>query len=116
MSYSGSCHCGAVTFTVDADIPSEAISCNCSHCHAKGLILTFVGGDQLAIDKGEATLSTYHFNTGRIDHRFCPSCGCEPFAQGKDKDGKPTASINLRCVPDADLNAMTIRQHDGKSA
>ena len=42
MPYTGSCHCGAVTFTVAADAPTEAMSCNCSHCSRKGFLLTFV--------------------------------------------------------------------------
>ncbi|MCB4859710.1 hypothetical protein K7W03_08860 [Sphingobium sp. PNB] len=46
MPYTGSCHCGAVTFTVAADAPSEAMTCNCSHCRRKGFMLTFVPADQ----------------------------------------------------------------------
>jgi hypothetical protein len=115
MSYSGSCHCGAVAFTVDADIPDKAISCNCSHCHRKGFILTAVPGDKMRIDSGADTLTHYHFNTGKIDHGFCATCGCQPFSSGKGRDGKASYMINLRCVPDADLDAITIEQYDGKS-
>ncbi len=42
MSYTGTCHCGAVSFTVNADAPTSAVSCNCSHCRRKGFLLTFV--------------------------------------------------------------------------
>lgn len=115
MSYSGSCHCGAVTFTVNADLPTEAISCNCSHCRRKGLLLTFVPREALAIERGAGGLTEYRFNTRRIAHLFCPTCGCEPFAHGQGQDGKETASINLRCVPEADLDALTLKRVDGAS-
>ena len=119
MSYSGSCHCGAITFTVDADLPGEAISCNCSHCRRKGLLLTFVPRAALTIDTGGDTggegLAEYRFNTRKIAHMFCPACGCEPFAHGTAPDGKETASINLRCVPAADLDALRIKPFDGAS-
>src|SRR3546814_8047518 len=41
MAYQGSCHCGAVSYTVEGDIPDTAMSCNCSHCRRKGFLLTF---------------------------------------------------------------------------
>lgn len=113
MSYTGSCHCGAVEFTVEGDIPAEAISCNCSHCRRKGLLLTFVPAAQFTLDKGEDALTDYLFNKHVITHRFCATCGCEPFAQGKGKDGAETRAINLRCVPDADLDALKLNAWDG---
>jgi len=115
MSYSGSCHCGAVTFTVEGDIPGEAISCNCSHCRRKGFLLTFVPREAFRIDSGEDNLTEYRFASRRIAHQFCATCGCQAFAQGQGPDGKDMASINLRCVPDADLESLKIHQHDGAS-
>lgn len=115
MAYSGSCHCGAVTFTVQGDVPASAISCNCSHCRRKGLLLTFVPVASFTLDQGETALETYLFNQHRITHRFCTTCGCQPFAEGRDKDGAETRAINLRCVPDADLDALELQKFDGAS-
>jgi hypothetical protein len=115
MAYSGSCHCGAVAFTVDTALPDSAISCNCSHCRRKGLLLTFVPAEAFTLDKGEEALGTYRFNTHRIAHRFCTTCGCQPFAEGVGPDGKDMRSINLRCVPAADLDALKIQHFDGAS-
>ena len=113
MAYSGSCHCGAVTFTVAGDAPDTAISCNCSHCRRKGLLLNFGPGDSLTIDSGEGGLVTYLFNKHAIQHRFCAVCGCQPFATGTGPDGSAMAAINLRCVPDIDIDALTIQKVDG---
>jgi hypothetical protein len=115
MSYQGSCHCGAVAFTVAGELPNAAISCNCSHCRRKGVLLTFVPASSFTLDQGEAALSTYLFNRHMITHRFCATCGCQPFAEGQDKDGSETRAINLRCVPEADLGALDVQAFDGAS-
>ena len=114
MSYSGSCHCGAVTFTVAADAPDEAMTCNCSHCSRKGFVLTFVPADQFTLDNGADRLTDYLFYKHAITHQFCRTCGTEPFALGKSPQGDMRA-INLRCVPDVDIDTLTIQQIDGAS-
>lgn len=115
MSYSGNCHCGAVTFTVDGDLPDQATACNCSHCRRKGFLLSFVPRESLHVDSGEDNLTEYRFAAHKIAHLFCKTCGCQAFGQGEGPGGKPMAAINLRCVPDADLDALTIERHDGAS-
>lgn len=113
MSYRASCHCGAVTVDVDADAPTEAISCNCSHCRRKGFLLTFVPREKVTVS-GEESLSEYRFNKHAIAHRFCRVCGVQPFAEGAGPQG-PTVMINLRCVPEADLDSLEIKHVDGAS-
>ena len=115
MSFEASCHCGAVGVTVDTEMPTKAIMCNCSHCSIKSLVLAAVPGEAVTIDRGEDQLKTYQFNRRVIDHRFCTNCGVQPFAQGKGQDGNAMAMINLRCVPEADLNSIEITQFDGAS-
>lgn len=115
MGYSGSCHCGAVRFTVDADLPSGAMSCNCSHCRRKGFLLTFVPAEQFTLESGAAVLTEYRFHKKNIRHLFCATCGCQGFGEGKGPDGKETRMVNLRCVPDCDIEALTIENVDGAS-
>ena len=113
MSYEAACHCGAVTLTVDGDVPAEAISCNCSHCRDKGFLLTFVPRDAVAVG-GEESLGEYRFNRKVIAHRFCRTCGVQPFAEGPGPEG-PGAMINLRCVAGLDLDLLQIIPFDGAS-
>ena len=113
MSYEASCHCGAVRVQVDADPPQEAISCNCSHCRPKGMLLTFMPRDKVTVS-GEEALEEYRFNKKVIAHRFCRTCGVQPFAEGPGPDG-PGAMINLRCVADLDLEKLRIIAFDGAS-
>ena len=109
----GSCHCGKVSFSVDAETPKSAISCNCSHCRRKGFLLTFFSPDQFTLKSGENGLQSYFFNRHKIEHQFCTTCGCEAFASGVGPDGKAMRAINLRCVDDIDLDAIEIQHYDG---
>jgi hypothetical protein len=114
MTYSGSCHCGAVTFTVDSEPPTSAISCNCSHCRRKGFLLSFLPAGQFRLDSGEDRLATYTFNKHQIRHRFCTTCGAQPFAEG-EQAGAQMRAVNLRCVPEIDLDTLEIQKADGAS-
>ncbi len=109
-TYYGSCHCGAVSFEVEADF-KEGMRCNCSHCKRKGMLLAFVPKSQVKVI-GEEGTNTYQFNKKVIDHKFCPTCGVQPFGQSGD-----TMAINLNCIHDEDLDAatLTIKDFDGKS-
>lgn len=90
------------------------MSCNCSHCRRKGFLLTFVPADQFTLDSGENKLTDYQFYKHKITHRFCSVCGKQSFAEGDGPDG-PTRAVNLRCVPEVDLDALKIKKVDGAS-
>jgi hypothetical protein len=115
MAFEGSCHCGAVAFSVDADPPAEAMSCNCSHCQRKGFLLAFLPADTFTLTKGEDALTDYLFNKHNIRHRFCATCGTEAFAEGKGPGGSEVRAINLRCVPSIELDTLSINKVDGAS-
>jgi len=115
MAFQGSCHCGAVKFSVEADLPTQAMSCNCSICRRKGSLLAFFPAAKFKLEEGEAMLETYRFNTHKLAHKFCRTCGIQPFAEGTGPDGTEMRAVNLRCVPDANLEALTIQTFDGAS-
>ncbi|CAH0248923.1 GFA family protein [Roseomonas sp. CECT 9278] len=115
MAYDGNCHRGAVAFSVDGDAPGQALSCNCSICRRTGALLGFVPRSSLAIRSGEASLQGQSFNTHKIAHWFCATCGIETFANADAPDGTPSAAINLRCVPAIGLDALEIQRDDGAS-
>src|SRR3546814_1278537 len=103
MAYQGSCYCGAVTYAGEGDSPETAMSCNCSHCRRKGFLLTFVPIDRFRLESGTDKLKSYQFHKHNIDHQFCADCGCQGFSVGTGPDGAKMAAVNLRCVPEADL-------------
>ena len=115
QAYDGSCHCGAVSFRASVDLDQPVIACNCSHCRRKGFLLAFVTPDKFELKQGDAALSDYRFNTHKIDHRFCATCGVEAFANGKNPDGSPMMAINVRCLDGVDLDGLKTHAFDGAS-
>lgn len=114
MIYKGSCHCKKIHYEVDTDI-KDVISCNCSHCEIKGLLLTFVPASKFTLVQGEKDLTSYKFNTMKIDHLFCTTCGVESFSRGKDKEGNDTVAINVRALEGVSLDTLTLVPFDGKN-
>jgi hypothetical protein len=114
MIYKGSCHCGQVAFEVEGEI-NGAMACNCSICSRKGSLLWFVPREQFRLLTPESAASTYVFNKHVINHRFCPTCGIHPYAEGVDPKGNRTAAINIRCLEDIDLASIPVQNFDGRS-
>ena len=110
----GGCHCGAVRYQVEIDSAAEALSCNCSMCGRAGTLLQFVPETQFKLEKGEANLTDYQFNTHHIHHVFCKTCGIKPFARGTGQHG-PMVAINMRTLDDIDTFGIKAKQFDGKS-
>ena len=71
--------------------------------------------DRFHLDQGEDALQSYRFNTHKIEHQFCRTCGTQPMALGALPDGTLSRGINLRCVPEADLDTLKRIPHDGAS-
>jgi hypothetical protein len=113
-TYQGGCHCGAVRYEATTDL-AQVISCNCSICTKRGLLLTFVGADHFVLRTGEAELADYQFATKNIHHLFCRRCGVESFARGTGRGGAPMVAVNVRCLDDVDLGAVALTPFDGKS-
>src|SRR3546814_15761057 len=78
----------------------------------KGLLLGFFPKDSFTLLTGEDALRSYTFNTHKIDHQFCQTCGTQPFAYGVGPDGSEIRAINLRCVPSLELANLAIRSDE----
>lgn len=114
MTHKGSCHCGAVAFEVEGEL-TGAMACNCSICSRKGSLLWFVPREQLRLLTAEDTLAAYTFNKHAIKHNFCRTCGIHPYGEGADRQGKRIAAVNIRCLEDIDLDAVPVKQFDGRT-
>lgn len=113
-TYTGGCHCGKTRYEATTELKT-IVSCNCSICEKRGLLLTFVPPEQFKLVSGENTLSDYLFNKKVIHHLFCPDCGVESFARGTSPDGKTMYAVNVRCLDGIDLKALTLTPFDGRS-
>jgi hypothetical protein len=114
MTHRGSCHCGAVAFEVEGEI-GEVLDCNCSLCQRRGSLLWFVPRDHMRLLTPDDAARIYTFNKGTIQHRFCPTCGIHPFAEGVDPSGARMAAINVRCLEGVEPASFPVRHFDGRS-
>lgn len=114
MLHAGSCHCGRIRFEVEGAIESAA-SCNCSICRRKGALLWFAPRAALRLLTPDADAATYLFNRHAIAHRFCPTCGIQPWSEATSPSGEPVVAINLHCIDGVDLEAIPVARLDGRS-
>ena len=108
-----SCHCGAVSFEVDALSQLNVIECNCRICVRSGFLHLLVAKLQFRLLSGAAVLRPYRFNTGVAEHLFCRVCGVKPFYVPRSHpDGY---SINVRCLDPMTIGGQTRAPFEGKN-
>lgn len=112
--YSGGCQCGAVRYEVDVDL-DHTVTCNCSRCRRLGSILAFAPASAFRLLSGEGKASEYLFNTRKIHHLFCATCGIESFASAAAPDGSDMVAVNARCLDGVDLKSLHPIEYDGAS-
>lgn len=109
----GQCHCGAVTFEVDAPASIEALDCNCSMCHKLGYQHLIVDKAQFRLLSGEEELSVYQFNTGIAKHTFCKICGIKSFYTPRSHPDR--ISVNVRCLDPDSIESLRLTPFNGKN-
>jgi hypothetical protein len=108
----GGCHCGRVRFEVTAPTEIVVSECNRSICRKSGHLGLIVPRDRFRLISGEASLTTYRFNTGTARHLFCSQCGVKSFYVPRSHpDG---ISVNVRCLDPGTVGRMTIEPFDGQ--
>jgi hypothetical protein len=112
MRYSGSCHCGAVRFSVEAPEDVEVEDCNCSICRMSGFLHLIVPKSKFKLLSGEQNLSLYTFNTGVAQHYFCKTCGIKPFYIPRSNPNG--VDVNVRCL-DVPPRNLRIVPFDGSN-
>ena len=122
-TYSASCHCGAVRFTLTCDEITSGRRCNCSICIRKGGVVSasYFRPSNVEVE-GKERLALYQFGDKDMNHFFCPTCGISPFStvasvppdyQGAARPGD--YRINLGCVHDLDVLSLDIEVIDGRA-
>lgn len=112
--YQGSCHCGAVRFSFEAEPIAKGLRCNCSLCARKGAMMSPepIPREQLKIEAQEGALGLYQFGQKRAKHYFCNRCGIYPFHETARKPGH--FRVNLGCVDGLDPLALEADVFDGR--
>lgn len=112
MLYQGGCHCGAVKFEIEAPEKIKCGDCNCSICAKSGYLHLIVPKSKFKLLQGESNLTTYTFNTGVAQQRFCKTCGVKSFyIPRSNPDGY---DINVRCLEPMP-EQLEVELFDGKN-
>ncbi len=98
--YTGSCHCRAVRFEIEAVI-DRVTQCNCSICSKKGILHHRVAPEKFRLLTDETALGTYQFGTMVAKHHFCKACGIHVFT--RPRAAPELYTVNVRVLDDFDL-------------
>jgi hypothetical protein len=113
VQHKGSCHCGAVQFTVVASPHLIVWNCNCTICSLKQNHHFIVPATAFEIERGLEELTTYTFNTHVAQHKFCRKCGVQAFYHPRSNpDG---VAVTVGCVQPGTIKTVTTRFYDGKN-
>ncbi|WP_417319998.1 GFA family protein [Emcibacter sp.] len=111
MKHQGSCHCGAVSFEVEAPAVIDAVRCNCSMCSMTGFVHLIVPGKNFTLQSGADRITTYSFNTHTAKHTFCSVCGVKSFYTPRSHpDGY---SVNVNCLDMSTVEGINYSDFDG---
>lgn len=111
--HTGSCHCGAVRFEVEAPADLQVTECNCSICSRSGYLHLIVSREAFRLLSGEDQLTTYTFDTHEARHKFCKTCGIKSFYIPRSHpDGY---SVNVRCLEPSTIRSMNVEPFDGQN-
>ena len=111
-AYEGGCHCGRVRFRVTAEL-TRVSECNCSMCAKKGILHLIVPREAFELLAGDDATTTYRFNTGVAQHRFCRYCGIHAFYVPRSDPDK--IDVNVRCLDGVDVAALEVSRFDGRN-
>jgi hypothetical protein len=113
--HKGGCHCGAVTFEVQAPAHIEASRCNCSICSMTGFIHLIVPRENFSLLSSDSSLADYRFNTGTAQHKFCKTCGVKSFYIPRSHPNG--ISVNVTCLDKSTIEdvTITITDFDGQN-
>ncbi len=107
QTYQGSCHCGAVQFTIETDFPELTI-CDCSICRRKNALMVKVHESKFTLLAGKDSLAEYQFHTRIATHYFCKICGIYPFH--RKRVTPDNLGINVFCLHDFDPAGIPVRR------
>jgi hypothetical protein len=82
-------------------------------CRKKGFLHLIVPPEQFELLSGKDVLTTYRFNTGVAQHRFCSMCGIHPFYVPRSDPDK--IDVNVRCLDGVDVSKIEVKVFDGKN-
>lgn len=112
---SGSCHCGAVSWSLEGD-PGSATICNCTLCRRYGALWAYDYEDErIRISGPSAAYARVDAAEPSLEIRFCPVCGCVLCWRSLqcDAQGRRRIAVNLRLAAPDMVAHLLIDRFDG---
>ena len=113
VTHSGSCHCRAIKFEVEAPADLRVFRCNCSVCQKKQNQHFIVPKRQFALLTGADQLTTYTFNTHQAKHTFCRNCGVQSFYT--PRSNPDCYGVMPHCIDSATIKSIEYMDFDGEN-
>ena len=110
--YEGSCHCGAVKFSVSA-APRWLTSCNCSICRRLGALWGHVDISSVELSAADDTTRAYAHGDKSLAFHTCNTCGCTTHWENLKPEEHSQMAVNFRMCTDDVINQFRIRRFDG---
>ena len=121
MTITGSCHCGKTAFRIEGELPEELARCTCSFCAKRGALLAYYPLDNFHVAT-QGDDAVYRWNTKRVAHHFCPTCGCATYTDSPafERDGSwnqvtRRLGVNARLFDGYDAAVAKVLVLDGKN-
>ncbi|MBA2467226.1 MAG: GFA family protein [Sphingomonas sp.] len=113
VTLEGSCHCGAVRFSVELPLGfSSARRCTCSICRMRGAMAVTSTDDGFQVTAGVENIATYRFNTRAAEHHFCKNCGI--YTHHKRRSSPAQLGVNAACLNGVSpFDFLAVVVHDG---
>ncbi|EGG19197.1 glutathione-dependent formaldehyde-activating [Cavenderia fasciculata] len=120
QAYHGSCHCGALKYSVEIDfLTNKSVRCNCSFCTKIRIWEVLVKPEFFKLLEGQDSYTTYKFGEKAHSHYHCKHCGirCHGFSIIPDMGGDFIAiSINtLDDLTDEQMSSLIVQPLDGRN-
>lgn len=112
--YNGSCHCGTISFEIEAEIDHVRV-CDCSVCHKRGALNYRVQKKDLTLHSSWDDLTLYRWGSKTAKDYFCKTCGILPFRRPSDPTPEEIAqgimpfdgwAVNIRCIANIDVESL----------
>ena len=111
----GSCHCGAASWTLDGD-PGSVTACNCTLCRRYGGLWAYdYEGERIHVMGPTASYVRSDEPEPSLEIRFCPTCAGVVCWRGltPEPDGRRRMAVNVRLAPPKSVADLPIDHFDG---
>lgn len=116
-TYTGACHCGAITIELETKIPAaetQLRACQCKFCRMHQALAVSDPDGKLTIRETEAdTLNLYRFALSTSDFLICSHCGAYAGAT-MERAGMSVGILNIRLLSnEADFTSEAVAMDYG---